>query len=76
LRFNPNRKYFTAGDDLIGKIVFKTTVEGQRIEHQGIKVHLMGMVLQMQNYQAHRKSEGTNTVLLDKARGNITAENI
>jgi hypothetical protein len=45
LRFNPNRKYFTAGDDLIGKIVFKTTVEGQRIEHQGIKVHLMGMVL-------------------------------
>ena len=28
LRFNPNRKYFTAGDDLIGKVCLKTRVEG------------------------------------------------
>jgi hypothetical protein len=31
LNFNPNRKYFTAGDDLRGRICIKTAVEGQNI---------------------------------------------
>ena len=45
LTFNKDRKYFTAGDDLRGRILIKTAVEGQTIQHQGIKVSLYGMAL-------------------------------
>ena len=41
------RKFFTAGDDLKGSIRIKTTVDGQIIKHQGIKVSLLGMILQI-----------------------------
>lgn len=59
LQFNPNRKYFTAGDDLVGKVCLKTRVEGQRIDHQGIKVSLLGMILQMpETYNSYENSSG------------------
>jgi len=45
LDYYQNREYFTAGDDLKGKITIKTTVDGQQIKHQGIKVSLLGMIL-------------------------------
>ena len=47
LQFYKGRKYFKAGDDLKGKICIRTRVEGQKIEHQGVKVSLLGMVLQL-----------------------------
>lgn len=39
------RTFFTAGDDLKGKIRIKTVVEGQLIKHQGVKISLLGMIL-------------------------------
>ena len=60
LNFNENRKFFCAGDDLRGKVCIKTTVEGQQIVHQGIKVSLLGMILQVpsQSYLAKKNDEG------------------
>ena len=43
----PDRKYYKAGDDLKGKIMIKTKVDGQLIHHEGIKVSLLGMILQV-----------------------------
>jgi len=77
LNFNPNRKYFTSGDDLKGKVCIKTTVEGQLIKHQGIKVSLYGMILQMQPHVgATRKNEDGMITNFNKARSEITAFNI
>ena len=45
LNKGPNKKHYTSGDDLKGKICLKTAVEGQNIEHQGIRVSLLGMIL-------------------------------
>ena len=56
-----------AGDDLRGKIMLKTTVDGQHIEHNGIKVSLLGMVLQLPASRATLTSENFVTKL-DPAR--------
>lgn len=77
LQFIENRQYFKAGDDLCGVVKIKTTVEGQQIEHQGIKVSLIGMVLQLPNYAATNTSQGfMNPEYLNEARSDITAQNI
>mmetsp|Transcript_2410 Transcript_2410/g.3685 ORF Transcript_2410/g.3685 Transcript_2410/m.3685 type:complete len:87 (+) Transcript_2410:65-325(+) len=57
---NSVRKFFTSGDNLCGKIEIKTTVENQRIEHQGIRISLLGMVLQLPEH-AHTGRRSTHT---------------
>lgn len=69
------RTYFTAGDDLKGKVRIKTTVDGQIIKHQGVQVSLFGMILQIPEYVSSKNSEGM-VVKLDQKRANITAQNI
>jgi hypothetical protein len=46
------RNHFTAGDDLVGRVIIKTSVDGQHIQHQGIRVSLIGMILQLPDYAA------------------------
>ena len=74
MEYLPGRKYFTAGDDLKGKIKMKTTVEGQQIIHQGIKVSLLGMILQIPEVHAvnQKNSQGMN-IGLDEKRSDVTA---
>lgn len=73
----PGRKYFTAGDDLKGKIKIKTTVEGQQINHQGIKVSLLGMILQIPEHTvANQKNTQGMNIGLDEKRSEITAQNV
>ena len=73
----PGRKYFTAGDDLKGKIRIKTTVEGQQIVHQGIKVSLLGMILQIpEGTTANQKNSSGMSIGLDDKRSEITAQNV
>lgn len=77
LNFNPNRKYFSAGDDLIGRVILKTAVEGQNIQHQGIKVSLLGMILQQQaGYTHHKTNESGMIKNFKKETSEITAQNI
>ena len=73
----PDRKYFTAGDDLKGKIMIKTTVDGQLIQHEGIRVSLLGMILQVPEYaSSSQKNSSSMVVNLNEKRSEITAQNI
>lgn len=76
LRFHQNRKYFTAGDDLNGKICIKTTIQGQLIKHEGIKVSLLGMILQLPQYGMIKRNEDGVVMNLNEKRSEITAQNI
>lgn len=77
LNFNPNRKFFTAGDDLRGRICIKTTVEGQVIEHQGIRVSLLGMILQSNPMnQVYKHNSAGMITNYKKQKSEITAQNI
>ena len=55
--------------------MLKTKVDGQLIEHNGIKVSLLGMVLQLPTGRATLTSEDFVTKL-DPARSKITVSNI
>jgi len=77
LNFDPSRKFFTAGDDLRGRVCLKTAVEGQLIRHQGIKVSLLGMILQLQpTAGAMGKNEDGMVTNYNSSRSEITAANI
>lgn len=58
-----------------GKIKIKTTVKGQLIQHQGIKVSLLGMILQSPEQTYKKNSEGM-LINLDPKRSEITAQSI
>jgi hypothetical protein len=77
LNFNPNRKHFSAGDDLRGRICIKTAVEGQNISHQGIKVSLLGMILQALPHTSRHQTNQAGMIKDYKAsKSEITAQNI
>jgi len=58
-----------------GKITIKTTVGGQLIQHQGIKVSLLGMILQLPE-QTYKKSSEGMIINLDSKRSEITVQSI
>ena len=72
------RSYFKAGDDLKGCIIIKTRVDGQKIEHQGIRVSLLGMVLQLplRTMRSDQFGFTKSKSLEDGTRGQVTASNI
>ena len=70
----PTKKHYSAGDNLKGKICLKTAVEGQNIEHQCIRVSLLGMVLQHQPQYNTRKRD-SNRFVIHKPQ-EITSSNI
>jgi len=77
LHYAPGRKFFTAGDDLSGKITFKTTVDGQRIQHQGIKVSLLGMILQVPDYMKSTQMNSAGMIKeINYELGDIDTKNI
>ena len=65
--FYEGRSFFTSGDDLKGKIKIKTVIEGQLIKHQGVKVSLLGMILQNPEHVSYKNSQGM-VIKLDKNR--------
>ena len=65
--FYEGRSFFTSGDDLKGKIKIKTVIEGQLIKHQGVKVSLLGMILQNPEHVSYKNSQGL-VIKLDKNR--------
>jgi hypothetical protein len=70
----PDRKHFAAGDDLKGKIMIKTSVDGQLIQHEGIKVSLLGMILQVPEYASSSQKNSSGMVVnLNEKRSEITA---
>lgn len=75
LDYYDGRTFFTSGDDLKGKIKIKTVVPGQLIKHQGVKVSLLGMILQIPEHVSYKNSQGM-VIKLDKNRQQITAQNI
>ena len=56
LDYYEGRKFFSAGDDLKGKIRIKTVVDGQLIKHHGVKVSLLGMILQTPEHVSNKTS--------------------
>lgn len=65
------------GDDLKGVVRLKTVVQGQHINHNGIKLSLLGMILQLPEYATNHQRNAEGMVkYVDPKRANVTAQNI